>query len=1073
MNAKRGKLVLSVLLVVVFVGSAAFGAVRNAGVATASDVNSASSLVNSVSPVTISGFKAVGSLPSSTNVLVTVAVPLQHLGLASSIEAAISNPQSPDFRHFLSPQTIQKDFWPVAQYQSTLSYLQSHDFTIWSTAEDSIIVAGATVATVQSALGLNFESYSNGTASYYSAFGSPSLPGIYVYSSNATMYLVKHPSVTVLSEPAVTPITRAGANGESAQSVVSPIEGIQAVDLRSTYNASSLVASGDDGTGKAIGIFEFGGTPYMAQELKEYDALTGIPNPPSFQIVPIGPYDPNLGTADIEEELDVEASHAMAPAASIYVYVGNDALNWAPIIAVVDEQDVVNVLTQSWLDPEPFFSIEGPGFYDFNVLLGDQYFLIGSLEGITFSAASGDRGAVGYAGQPYGSQSWPASSPYVTSVGGTQTYVTLSGSTVIASLQTAWSNSPFMANLENNGGGTGGVSSLEPRPWYQDAITTPSSYPNGRLEPDLSLNAALYPAIFIVIDTREISSSAGYTIIFIGGTSEATPLLAGLVCDIDTAISGSLGLLNPFIYQTAESPSYTTLFTPITYGFNGAWVDAFGYNLVTGWGAPNIGAWAQYFETHPVGSAPSIQVSVSGGEASIEFAAGQPISVTAVPVGGTTPTHFSYSAQLVTLQGKVATATLKYNSVAKAWQGTITVPSKASGESNVQVIGLVNGQWSFGFAQLFTSYLAVVTSPVAIELLGTAPWSTEFGINVSTLVFDLFGNQITTGTYSFTTSSYSTYSNRYTPVVTETMVESSGEFFNYLLGSYPLDPLSVVFNGVFGFISFQNGVGLLSTVTDPPVNAQPGTVSPGQFLQVRAAVQAPENTPDIISEETGEPLPITIDQASTITASLVSPAGKVVSSVNVGADTTGFLGELSVPTSAVSGIYTIWLKSTYDSIDLNEWVNGTYFAKVFVAPQTAIVPKITLSPNPVDEGKKVRITANIQYANGAEVTFGMFSATLYPAYDSNNYASYTGLPAGEIPLWYNAKLNLWVGDVVMPSPTSLGWIGGQTYFWDGLFPGIVTTPVSGPWDAFVSGESWDGVPTTVSESAQQPFTVDA
>jgi len=107
------------------------------------------------------------------------------------------------------------------------------------------------------------------------------------------------------------------------------------------------------------------------------------------------------------------------------------------------------------------------------------------------------------------------------------------------------------------------------------------------------------------------------------------------------------------------------------------------------------------------------------------------------------------------------------------------------------------------------------------------------------------------------------------------------------------------------------------------------------------------------------------------------------------------------------------------------------------------------------------------------VTFGMFSATLYPAYDSNNYASYTGLPAGEIPLWYNAKLNLWVGDVVMPSPTSLGWIGGQTYFWDGLFPGIVTTPVSGPWDAFVSGESWDGVSTTTSESAQQPFTVDA
>ncbi len=1074
MRTFRSRLILSIFLLAVFAGSTVFGVSRNVSAAAPTDLNPASTQVNPVSPVTIGGFKVVGSLPTSATVLVTVAVPLLNLGLASSLEAAISNPQSPDFRHFLSQQTIQQDFLPVAQYQSTLSYLQSHDFTIWNTAEDSIIVASATVAQMQSSLGLSFQMYSNGTASYYSAFGSPTLSGIYVYSSNATILLVNHPSITVGTQSATGMVSQIPQNSEGVPNVTSPIEGIQMPSLLSTYNAASLVANGDNGKGKTIGIFEFGGTPYMSEELQEYDSLTGLANPPSFTTVPVGPYDPNLGTAEVEEELDVEASHAMAPGASIIVYVGNDALNWAPIIAVVDEQDAVNVLTQSWLLFESLLSNDGPGVYDFNVLLGDQYFLLGSLEGITFSAASGDRGAVGYAGQPLGSQSWPATSPYVTAVGGTQTYLTFDGTKVVSSKQTAWSNYPFEPNQANYGGSTGGVDALEPKPWYQDGLATPASYPNGRLVPDLSLQAALFPASYVLVDSREVSSSTGYTILLVGGTSESTPLLAGLVCDIDTAIGGSLGLINPFIYQVAQSSSYTKYFTPITYGFNGAWVDSSGYNLVNGWGAPNIGAWAQYFETHSPGSAPSLQVSVSGGEDGIEFAAGQTISVSATPVSGTTPTSDTYSAQLVTLQGTVASATLDYNSVAKAWQGTITVPSEASGESNVQVSGTVSGQEAFGFAQAFTSYLAVVETPFASEVYGTAPWSTQFGIPINLVIYDLFGNQITTGSYGFTASSYNTLTNKYSPIATKTFANSMGTFSSTLTGNYPLTPVHIVLNGLYGFISFQNGVGLLSTFTLSQVNSQPGTVSPGQYLQVQAAVQAPENTPNIISEETGEPLSVTIEQASTIVASLVSPAGKVVSSVNVGADVGGFLGELPVPASSASGIYTVWLKSSYQSIDLDgAWVNGTYFGKVFVAPQTAIVPKIKLSPNPVGEGQNVQITANIQYANGQEVTYGMFSATLYPAYDSNNYATYSALPAGAIPLWYNPSMNRWVGDVVMPSKTSLGWIGGETYFNQGLYPGIVTTPVKGPWDAYVSGESWNGVPTTTDESAQQGFKVGA
>jgi subtilase family serine protease len=148
---------------------------------------------------------------------------------------------------------------------------------------------------------------------------------------------------------------------------------------------------------------------------------------------------------------------------------------------------------------------------------------------------------------------------------------------------------------------------------------------------------------------------------------------------------------------------------------------------------------------------------------------------------------------------------------------------------------------------------------------------------------------------------------------------------------------------------------------------------------------------------------------------------------------------------------------------------------VYVAGQAPITPKITLSPNPVSEGGLLTIKANIQFANGSEVKYGFYTATLYPAYDSNNYAAYTAIPAGEIPLWYNPALNLWVGNVTMPSSTSLGWIGGITpfrTFTNYVTPiGIVTAPVSGAWDAFVTGLTSSGIPTTNALSSQQGFTV--
>lgn len=1089
MKSRRLVVALTLILVFVFLVSALSTSSKISWVATPVNNNRPAEDVNPVPPIIMKGYKPAGPLPANYPITVTLAVPLNNLGLLQSMGAAISNPNSSQYRQFLSQQTIQQLFLPVPQYQSTLSYLHSHDFSITATAEDSIIVASTTVAQLQSFLGLQTTLYSNGTDDYYAASGSPTLPGVYVYSSNVTA-LVVHDSL-LLGKP--TPVTRINQTTQQSSSGVpnetAPLEGYQAPLLLSAYNASSLVTSGYDGRGEGIGILEWGGDPYITQELSVYDQENGLPAPPSLSIVSVGPNNPSLGVVTGvpgEEELDVEFSHAMAPAANITVYSANFAEPFAPVIAMVDQQDVVNVFSQSWGNDENLYPFLGTSFFMFNAVLPDQYYLLGSVEGITFTDSSGDGGGSGYASQPIGTLSYPADSPYVTSVGGTTAYLTFNGSTVISSYQTAWSGEGFESPLANFGGGTGGVSAIEPKPWYQDSIPSPATYGNGRLNPDLSLNANFW--VFEVGDSRTFSSSAGYVNEPVGGTSESAPLFSGLIADIDQKVGGSLGLINPALYQMGESPAlYPKEYIPITFGYITPWVSSYGYNLATGWGAPNIGAMADYFSSIIRSSAPSLQVTIanSKNKPQFEFPAGQNIVISATLSRGaelaTESAGASFTAELDTLQGTLAKVPLSYNAALKSWIGQITVPPMASGISNIDVNGTMGGVRVISFAQVFAGYFATILSPYAISLpIGVVPYSTALGFNLSATITDLNGNPVDVGSYSFTAQSYSLASNTYSPFLRQPLRYTAGSWNSLLLGNYTEGPLLLILNGVYGFVPFLNGVGVSESYIIPPTSNEPGVVSPGQFLEIEGELQAPANTPNIIGSELGEPISQEIQVGSNMTASLVSPSGQIVSSVYVGAlDVPGifyifpynYLGYLQVPANAKQGLYTILLNSGYQSPDLNGFnFTGSFFGQIWVSGQAAIVPKITLSPNPVAEGKTVEIQANIEYANGTEVKYGMYSASLYPMYDSNKYAVYSSLPAGQVPLWYDPSLNLWVGNVTIPSAASLAWLGGETSFYPGE-AGIVSQPVAGPWDVYVSGVSADGIGTATIESTQQGFIV--
>ncbi|HEY6283573.1 MAG TPA: protease pro-enzyme activation domain-containing protein, partial [Nitrososphaerales archaeon] len=274
----------------------------------------------------IHGYKLLGSAPSSLPILVTFAVPLRNLNELDTLVMQVSNPSSPMFRHFLTPQQVKSDFLPTAAYNSLLSFLQAKGIRIQMTALDSQIVAEGTVAQFESAIGLSVNTYTNGTLSYYASVGTTTFGGAFVYASNSTL-IFTHPAIA----------------SQKPNSNVTFTQGtFSAKQLLPVYNATSL-ETGGLGLGQTIGLLDFFGSPTIASDLSLFDKTFGFPDA-KLSVIPVGPYDPNLGANvgwSTEVSLDVEVSHAMAPLAAIDLYIANGALPLSTPLAKIVQDDKV------------------------------------------------------------------------------------------------------------------------------------------------------------------------------------------------------------------------------------------------------------------------------------------------------------------------------------------------------------------------------------------------------------------------------------------------------------------------------------------------------------------------------------------------------------------------------------------------------------------------------------------------------------------------------------------------------------------------------------------------------------
>jgi kumamolisin len=194
----------------------------------------------------------------------------------------------------------------------------------------------------------------------------------------------------------------------------------------------------------------------------------------------------------------------------------------------------------------------------------------GAAKGITFVAASGDKGSdeCGTGNNPPGPAA-PASDPYFVAVGGVN-FTENSTGTLTSIGAIGDSLTGYLSG--------GGVSSYFGLPSYQSGIS--GAITSGRNTPDVSLAG---------VDAVLYLGGAAYKG---DGTSWASPQFAALLAEASELSGSRWGFVNPAIYSVFGSSGYTD-FTDVTTGNNGYYSAKAGYDQVTGIGAPKGTAFAR------------------------------------------------------------------------------------------------------------------------------------------------------------------------------------------------------------------------------------------------------------------------------------------------------------------------------------------------------------------------------------------------------------------------------------------------------------------------------------------------
>nr|WP_260693642.1 S53 family peptidase [Streptomyces sp. BHT-5-2] len=355
---------------------------------------------------------------------------------------------------------------------------------------------------------------------------------------------------------------------------------------RQAYNLNPLYRTGVTGKGRTIVIVDSFGSPTIQHDLDVYSARFGMKST-HVDVVKWGtvpPFDPanpaRVGWAG-ESTLDVEMAHAVAPDAHIVLVESGADQNGDGATGLREMMDaekslvdrgVGDVISQSFGATENTF----PGFRsgDFSSIQNLRYaFKDAARHNVTVLAASGDGGATnttanGNADYPYRVNAWPSSDPLAVSVGGTQLHLDANGDRLAPD-----------SVYNDSGASGGGPSHVFARPSYQNGVGQVVGARRGT--PDVSMSAAMNGGAWVYSSYNP--KRVGWDVYT--GTSEASPLFAGIVALADQVAGHRLGDIHQALYslsaQSSRNPS--TGIVDVKDGTNNSYAGVTGYTAAKGY----------------------------------------------------------------------------------------------------------------------------------------------------------------------------------------------------------------------------------------------------------------------------------------------------------------------------------------------------------------------------------------------------------------------------------------------------------------------------------------------------------
>jgi len=392
---------------------------------------------------------------------------------------------------------------------------------------------------------------------------------------------------------------RASAEAKPVEAIGgSGVAPLSSSDLETRYNFPA-----GDGAGRTVAIAEFGAPlqsgsflppAYFPDDVTAFCTAQGR-SAPSVQIVPV-----NLAPLTLaqlkqlpkqlleasfgettEVMMDVEIIAALAPKADVLVYFATfDQKGWVDLLDQVIAGHPARAVS---LSISYGLAEDSPDWSTGALQAINEHLQAAAMIGITVCVSAGDDGSGADMTGSRAHVEFPASSPFVLSVGGTM----LKGGNEIV-----WWEAPGRRTFTKKGGGAtgGGVSNMFKRAAWQ-TVSVPSINPtsiDGRVVPDVAALAG--PPLYELTLLGESSPN--------GGTSASAPLWAALIARISAKLppAKQQRFLAPLLYQNGPSgkPRGQTGCRDISVGNNASkpnpgkgYVAAKGFDAVTGWGVPD------------------------------------------------------------------------------------------------------------------------------------------------------------------------------------------------------------------------------------------------------------------------------------------------------------------------------------------------------------------------------------------------------------------------------------------------------------------------------------------------------